>query len=89
VTVALFPQRPVGGPILFDVQLGGSRVEGRILSSDPEYTAADEAIEKYVPKWTMAGPTAPTLELPVARVHELLRRSSAAAPADPSSAPME
>jgi hypothetical protein len=79
VTVNLFPQSLVSGPILFDVQLGGARVEGRVLSCDLEYAAADNAIETYVPKRTMAGPTARTLERPVARLHELVRRTYVAA----------
>jgi hypothetical protein len=62
VTVALFPQRPVGGPILFDAQLREGRVEGRILGSDPEYAAADEGTVMHVWRWTKAGPVPPRSE---------------------------
>jgi hypothetical protein len=74
VRVVLFAQRPVDGPIDFDVVLSGAKVEGRILRADPEWDAADEAIRTHVYEMTFAGPTAPGLELPVERVRELVAR---------------
>lgn len=72
--VALFPQRLPGGPIDFDVELGGARTPGRILPEDPEYAAAVEAIETHVWRRTMAGPVPPSLELPVERVRAMTAR---------------
>ena len=74
VRVTLFLQRPVGGPIDFDVELGGSKVSGQIHREDPEFEAAERAIETHEPKWTMAGPVPPTLELSLERVTELASR---------------
>lgn len=74
VRVSLLPQRPPGGQIDFDVHLGGTRVEGRILPGDPEWAVADMAITKHVTGWTFAGATAPTIEVPVERVNELAAR---------------
>ncbi len=72
--ITLFPQRPVGGPIDFDVELGGTRVSGQIHREDAEFAAAAAAIDGHVPQWTMAGPTPPTLETTVERVRELVKR---------------
>lgn len=70
---AIFPQRPLG-PIAFDVELGGTRTPGQVLPEDPEYPAAERAIETHVWTRTMAGPVPPTLEVAVERVKEMAGR---------------
>ncbi|MCL4806772.1 MAG: hypothetical protein KJ062_03100 [Thermoanaerobaculia bacterium] len=72
--ITLYPQRPVGGPIDFDAELGGTKVSGQIHRENPEFAAAAAAIDGHAPQWTMAGPTPPTLETTVERVKELVKR---------------
>lgn len=72
--ITLFPQRPVGGPVNFDVEVGGTKVSGQIHREDPEFAAAAAAIDGHVPRWTMAGPTPLTLETTVGRAKELVKR---------------
>ena len=75
VRVALFPQFPPGGPIDFDVELGGARTPGQILPDDPEYVAAETVIATHVWTRTMAGPVPPTLDLPAERVTAMTARA--------------
>ena len=72
--VSLLPQRLPGGPIDFDVELGGVRTPGQLLPEDPEYPAAERAIETHVWTRTMAGPVPPTIELPAERVKAMTAR---------------
>lgn len=74
VRLSLLPHRLPGGPIDFDVQLGGTRVAGQILPEDPEWAAAERAIATHVWTRTMAGPVPPVLELPIERVKAMTAR---------------
>jgi len=74
VALSLFSQRPPGGPIDFDVALGGIRTPGRILPEDPEYAAAEKVIAEHVWAMTMAGPVPPTLDVPIERAKAMTAR---------------
>lgn len=74
VALSLFPQRPPGGPIDFDVVLGGVRTPGQIHPEDPEFAAAEKAIETHVWPMTMAGPVPPTLDVPIERAKAMTAR---------------
>ncbi len=75
VTVLLVSQRLPTGAIAFDLQTPNGGTAGLILATDPEYPAADLAIENHVPQRAKTGFTGPTIEVSAGRVRELIQRS--------------
>lgn len=63
--IPLYPQRPAGGPIDFDVELGGTKVSSQIHRENPEFAAAEGAIVTHLWARTMAGIVPPMLEVSI------------------------